>query len=45
MARRVKGATLGGEEACQLVRKSNIRTAANIHGKKFIRDEIQPKLS
>lgn len=41
MARRVKGATLGGEEACQLVRKStNIRTAANIHGKKLIRDEI-----
>lgn len=37
MAGRVKGIALGGEEACQLVRKStNIRTAANTYGKRFI---------
>lgn len=41
MAGREKEIVLGGKEACQLVRKStNIRTATNIYGKKFIRDEI-----
>lgn len=42
MAGRVRGAALG-EEACQLERKStNIRTAANINGKKFIRVKSNP---
>lgn len=41
MAGIVKGVALGGEEACQVVRKSiNIRATANIYGKKFIRNEI-----